>query len=155
MSLFGEVDRVWDLKQLFDLNSAARAREDVEKLDTRARKKMMRLRHMAMVGYWLLFTNSSGQHWFFMWMLSGATYEYLALIAHVSLKFFRHGWWQTGGIFWAGVFGECIYGAEQCSGGALERWGSGCKTIYCQHSPSLASSGTFSDVYAPVNCFCY
>lgn len=70
---------ICDLRPLFDMNSAARAREDVEKLDTRARKKMMRLRHLAMVSYWsrsLLFgvekilfqshsnlTSSSDLHW--------------------------------------------------------------------------------------------
>lgn len=34
---------------------AARAREDVEKLDTRARKDVTRLRHIALVSLWQLF----------------------------------------------------------------------------------------------------
>ena len=46
---------ICDLKQLFGVNFAARAREDMEKLDTRARKKMMRLHQIAMVSCRLLF----------------------------------------------------------------------------------------------------
>lgn len=40
-------------KQL-DVAFAARAREDVEKLDTRARKDVSRLRHIALVSFWQL-----------------------------------------------------------------------------------------------------
>lgn len=42
------------LNQIGGTTFAARAREDVLKLDTQARRDMLRLRHIALVSFWLL-----------------------------------------------------------------------------------------------------